>query len=93
MTTTAGAYEQLRADILDGRHPAGTRLAPGELAAGLGCPPAHVGEALDLLAADGLVDGGDGDPRVVVWSARTCARSSACARSWRASPRPWPPRP
>ncbi len=68
MTTTAGAYEQLRADILDGRHPAGTRLAPGELAAGLGCPPAHVGEALALLAADGLVDGGDGDPRVVVWS-------------------------
>lgn len=49
------AYQQLRAEILNGELPAGTRLAETETARRLGFSQGPIREALSRLRADGLV--------------------------------------
>src|SRR5215216_2191834 len=52
---TDTARRRLRALILDGTYPAGTRLSELEVAAALGMSRTPVREAIRTLAADGLV--------------------------------------
>lgn len=54
-TLAEQAYRELRARIVDGRLPGGTRLLPNELATDLGISPTPVKEACLRLEADGLV--------------------------------------
>lgn len=49
-------YTRLRADILDGVHPPGTRLGEAELAETIGSSRTPVREALRLLETEGLVE-------------------------------------
>ena len=56
MTATDRAYAALRADILDGARPAGTRLPEDTLADELGVSRTPVREALQRLGTEGLVE-------------------------------------
>jgi DNA-binding GntR family transcriptional regulator len=49
------AYDRIKRDIFDGRHPGGTLLTEGELAESLGVSRTPVREALLRLAAEGLL--------------------------------------
>lgn len=54
-TLSEQAYRELRARIISGQLPGGTRLLPNELAADLGISPTPVKEACLRLESDGLL--------------------------------------
>lgn len=89
-TAQEEAYQHIRHAIRMGLQRPGARLVPEEIASALGMSRMPVREALNWLAAEGLIVM---RPNRGPWCAtsprRKCARCSRCAPCSKAWPQPW----